>query len=105
MRKKPKDEPIDVEAYETGGGPLITDDTGQSSPVETIPIRYSIVKLSFLFWCFRGKARLIEDGAGGGRRGGGAGQRAADRLGSRAAPAAGRGEGRLQSAQGQASAE
>ncbi|XP_026314104.1 U4/U6.U5 tri-snRNP-associated protein 1 isoform X2 [Hyposmocoma kahamanoa] len=27
MRKKPKDEPIDVDAYEAGGGPLLTDDT------------------------------------------------------------------------------
>lgn len=30
MRKKPKDEPIDVEDYEEGGGPLLTDDTGRS---------------------------------------------------------------------------
>lgn len=49
MRKKPKDEPIDVEAYEAGGGPLLTDDTGQSSPVETIPFRFGIALLSFRF--------------------------------------------------------
>lgn len=60
MRKKPKDEPIDVEAYEADGGLLLTDDTGQSSPTERIPAWVGVVHVSIWFRVSEVKPDLLK---------------------------------------------
>lgn len=48
MRKKPKDEPIDVDDYDAGGGALHTDDTGErGSAPEVVAARESSVLILF----------------------------------------------------------